>query len=258
MGDVTAVQLPLVLVQAYRPPLETYDGIVVSISGGKDSQVILGQVCGEAERAGVLDRVVAIHADTGAEWPQSAGHCAYLCEHYDVPLVVVHPRRPLPDSIRLRGMWPSATCRYCTSDHKRDPIAKWVRNRWPARGEPARVLIVSGERREESPRRARLPAFAVESRLTAGRREVHRWRPILDWPETMVWEEIRATGLRHHVAYDLGASRVSCILCVLASEKDLRIGAEHNPEFADLYLTIEREIDHTFRPNRSLADILAG
>ncbi len=244
---MTAHQIPI--------SLSTYDGVVVNLSGGKDSQVTLDRICAGAERAGVLGRVRAVHADTGSEWPQSAPHCAYLCGQYGVPFEVVRPRRPLAESIRRRGMWPSNPCRYCTSDHKRDPIAALVRRHWPARS-GARILVVSGERAEESPHRARLPAFAVDGRLTVSGRAVHQWRPILDLGEAQVWAEIERSGLRHHVAYDWGCRRVSCILCVLASENDLRIGAEHNPEMAKLYLRIEADIGHTFRHRRPLADIL--
>ena len=45
-----------------------------------------------------------------------------------------------------------------------------------------------------------------------------------------------------HVAYDWGCRRVSCVLCVLAAEGDLRIGAQHNPEMAQLYLALEVEM----------------
>ncbi len=253
----TAVSLPLILLPTWTPTLADYAGVVVCVSGGKDSQAILERVCEQAAREGVLDRVVAVHARTGAGWPQSEPHCAYLCEQYGIPLHVVLPLRPLPESIRRRGMWPSASCRYCTSDHKRDPIAKFIRRRWPARGkEDLRVLVVSGERREESPHRARLPEFAADRRLTAGRREVLHWWPILDLSTEEVFAEIRATGFPHHVAYDLGSTRVSCALCVLASENDLRVGAKHNPDLARLYLRLEEEMGHTFRPGRSLAEIL--
>ena len=235
--------------------LHTYDGVVVCVSGGKDSQVTLDRICAGAERAGVLGRVRAVHADTGSEWPQSAPHCAYLCGQYGVPFEVVRPRRPLAESIRRRGMWPSNPCRYCTSDHKRDPIEVMVRNHWPAHS-GVRILIVSGERAEESPHRARLPEFAVDGRLTVNGRDVYRWRPILEMGEAQVWAQIERSGLRHHVAYDWGCRRVSCVLCVLAAEGDLRIGAQHNPEMAELYLAIEVEMGHTFRHNRPLADIL--
>ena len=118
------------------------------------------------------------------------------------------------------------------------------------------MLVVSGERHEESPRRARLPAFAVDGRLTVGRREVHRQWLILDLGTQEVFAEIWATGFDRHVAYDLGATRVSCALCIPASERDLRIGARHNPDLAHLYLRLEVEMGHTFRSGKSLAEIL--
>lgn len=237
--------------------IEHFDEIIVSVSGGKDSQTALGLVCALAAGKGILNRVVAVHADTGAEWPQTEPHCRLLAGHYGIPLFVVRPARPLPESIRRRGRWPSAARRYCTSDHKRDPIARFVRMRRPA-GEPARILIVVGHRAEESPFRARLPEAEPDRRLTAGCREVWIWRPILKWSAEDVWRELHRQKLPRHIAYDLGVSRLSCSICVLASERDIRIGAAGNPDLAGKYLELERQMGHLFRPGRSLEEILQG
>lgn len=49
--------------------LGTYDYIVINTSGGKDSQAMMHMVVGMAIEAGVLDRVIAVHADLGrVEW----------------------------------------------------------------------------------------------------------------------------------------------------------------------------------------------
>jgi hypothetical protein len=52
--------------------------------------------------------------------------------------------------------------------------------------------------------------------------------------------------------------RLSCCFCVLSGEKELRIAGRLNPELAQTYLDLEVKIGHTFRHNRSLADILKG
>ena len=51
------------------PDLRCYDVILVNSSAGKDSQASLDVVAAAARRAGVLHRVVVVHADLGeAEW----------------------------------------------------------------------------------------------------------------------------------------------------------------------------------------------
>ena len=272
--------------------LGDYDAVAVSISGGKDSQTILGVVLALAREQSYGGKVVAIHADTGAEWPQSLPHCRMLCAHYGVPLLVAVPHRALPEHIErrcrmlaeqgkaggwpdaanryctahckvnaiqktVRAGWPSAKCRFCTSDCKRNPIQKEVRAQWPS-GLGVRVLSVTGERREESPHRAKLPALDPNKPLTVAGREVWNWRPILDYRLGDVWAHIASTGLPRHVAYDRGNERLSCAICVLAKESDIRNGAAECPELAERFLRIERETGHTFRHKRSLADILAN
>ena len=273
--------------------LGDYSAVVISISGGKDSQTIMGVIMAEVRAQSYGGAVLAVHADTGAEWPQSLPHCHMLCEHYGIPLKVALPFRALPQHIErrckmlaeqgrkggwpnmanryctahckvnaiekvIRAGWPSAKCRYCTSDCKRGPIQKVVRNAWPAGAAGAAILSVTGERRQESPHRAKLPEIEMNRPLTAGSRAVTNYRPILDYTLQDVWAHIAGTGLPRHVAYDLGNERVSCAICVLAKDGDIRNGAAECPELAEHFLRIERETGHTFRHKRSLAEILSG
>lgn len=270
-----------------------YSAVVISISGGKDSQTIMGVVMRLVREQSYGGQVIAVHADTGAEWPQSLPHCRMLCEHYGIELRVALPFRPLPAHIErrcrmlaeqgraggwpdmanryctahckvnaiekvIRAGWPSAQCRYCTSDCKRGPIQKVVRQAWPAGAAGAAVLSVTGERRQESPHRAKLPDMDRNKPLTAGGRTVTNWRPILDYRLEDVWAHIAATGLPRHVAYDRGNERLSCAICVLAKDGDIRRGAAECPELAEHYLRIERETGHTFRHKKSLAQILSS
>ena len=81
---------------------------------------------------------------------------------------------------------------------------------------------------------------------------------MLDFSETQIWETIAESGFGYHPAYDAGCSRVSCSICVLASEHDIRIGAQYNPDLARKYLEIEAKIGHRFWAGRSLEEILRG
>lgn len=54
------------------PSLTDYDVILVNSSAGKDSQASLDVVVEQARAAGVLDRVVVVHADLWCAW-RSAG-----------------------------------------------------------------------------------------------------------------------------------------------------------------------------------------
>ncbi|MFA6568128.1 MAG: phosphoadenosine phosphosulfate reductase family protein [Victivallales bacterium] len=249
--------------------LGNYSSIVISISGGKDSQTILGVVLGMAREQQYAGLITAIHADTGAEWPQSLPHCQMLCNHYGIKLHVAVPHRALPQHIERRCSmmaiqqprgkpgWPSPAQRYCTSDCKRAPIQKIIRMEFPA-GCGKTVLSVSGERRQESRNRVKLPWLEEDKPLCVKGRTVMRWHPILDYTLDDVWTHIKSTGLPRHIAYDKGNERLSCAICVLATDSDIRNGAKECPGLADHYLRIESEYGFTFKHKKSLSEILAG
>jgi 3'-phosphoadenosine 5'-phosphosulfate sulfotransferase (PAPS reductase)/FAD synthetase len=245
-----------------------YSAIVINISGGKDSQTIMGVVMAEVKKQAYSGDVLAIHADTKAEWPQSLPHCQLLCEHYRLQLIVAEPFRPLPEHIERRCImmaaqqprgkpgWPSPAQRYCTSDCKRAPIEKAVRASFPAKLGKS-ILTVTGERRQESAHRAKLSEVEPDKTLTAGYRSVTKWRPILDYTEEHVWSHIRATGIPRHIAYDLGNKRLSCAMCIMACEQDIRNGANARPDLAEMFLRIERETGFSFMHKKSLETILS-
>jgi 3'-phosphoadenosine 5'-phosphosulfate sulfotransferase (PAPS reductase)/FAD synthetase len=249
--------------------LGDYSAVVIAISGGKDSQTILGVVLAMAREQSYGGQIMAIHADTGAEWRESLPHCEMLCQHYGIPLKVALPHRALPDHIERRCLmmakqepcgkpgWPSPKQRYCTSDCKRTPIESAVRAEFSA-ALGKNIMVVTGERREESAHRAKLPEMDPDARLTAGLRTVTKYRPILNYTLAQVWAHIAATGLPRHVAYDRGNDRLSCALCVLASDGDIRRGAEARPDLSERFLRIERETGFTFRHKKSLAQILSS
>lgn len=236
--------------------LEAGAALVVSVSGGKDSQAMvdfLVQLVG-AMRLDLARRVVLVTADLGRmEW-DVADHLAKLAEHYGMELITVRPRRELIDSIAARGMWPSMKARYCTSDHKRDPIGKVIRALCRERGWST-VVHCTGERAEESPRRAKLGPWDQDHRLGTRTRAVFNWRPVLHLTIAQVWARIGASGLPAHPVYAEGMRRLSCAFCVFGSLGDLRIAKRLRPElFAEL-VALERRMGHTFRPSFALADL---
>lgn len=238
--------------------LTKFDILQISISGGKDSQVTLLKIIELAEKQNVRHRIRAVLSETGADWKESPEHCRYLCETLNVPFSIVYPTWTIPDYIDHRLRFPSAACRFCTS-LKTGSLDKAIRHLAPAKERECRILSITGERREESFHRAKLKEFELNKKLTAGNREVWNYRPILDYKVGKIWDDIHASGLKAHPAYEVyGNERLSCALCVLACENDIRNGATARPDLAERYLAVERKSGHTFRYRRSLADILAS
>ena len=252
---------------AMTPDLASYDVILVNTSAGKDSQAMLDLVYDEALRAGVVDRLVAVHADLGrVEWPGTAELAQEQAEHYGIRFEKIsRPQGDLLDHIESRGMFPSSTTRYCTSDHKRGQVRKVMTmlaaepdNVDRARGRRVRILNCMGFRRQESPARAKKEAF-VENGPASNKtvRQVDEWLPILEWSVEQVWERIRAAGTRHHPAYDAGMPRLSCSFCVLASRPALVRAVQLRPDLARTYAEVEARIGHRFTDAVSMADLIA-
>jgi 3'-phosphoadenosine 5'-phosphosulfate sulfotransferase (PAPS reductase)/FAD synthetase len=251
------VQIPAEVGQALR------DGatLVVSISGGKDSQAMLQALVAEhGARSEWTGPIVAVHADLGrAEWHQTPAIVEAQAAAAGVELHVV--QRAKGDLLQrleareeqVRGQdkpfWPSSAARYCTSDLKRDPIDKFLRTF-------DHVVCAVGIRRQESTGRASKPCWETRKRIVTQSRRALTWHPIIEWSEAEIWE---ALGGRHgdlvHPAYALGNDRLSCSLCVLASRADLERGAKHNPEYHQALIQLERRSGFTFTATLSVEEL---
>lgn len=244
------------------PNLAEYDVIVLNTSAGKDSQAMTDYVVRLAEAAGVKDRVIAVHCDLGrVEWQGTRELAEEHCRHYGIPLHVVRREKgDLLQQVRERGMWPDSANRYCTSDQKRDQVAKLhtsvTRTLSNQLGRRVRILNCMGLRAEESPARAKKEAFSVNKRQTNGKRLVHDWLPVHGWTVKQVWDTIKASGVRHHYAYDRGMPRLSCMFCIFAPKDALTIAGHENKPLLEEYVQIEAEINHTFRKDFRIAEVL--
>jgi 3'-phosphoadenosine 5'-phosphosulfate sulfotransferase (PAPS reductase)/FAD synthetase len=239
---------------------------VANFSAGKDSQAMLDYLVERCDQANVpRSRLVVAHADLGrVEWPGTRQLAEEQARHYGLQFVAVTRRQgDLLDHIEQRGRFPSPTVRFCTSDHKRSQIFILLTRltsqaiREGHRG-PVRILNCLGMRAEESPARARRPAFTPNEIASNSRRFVDDWLPLHAWTVAQVWERIRASGVRHHYAYDLGMPRLSCCFCIFSPRSALLLAGKHNPELLAEYVRVERKISHSFRLELPLADIQAA
>ncbi|MBZ0292433.1 MAG: phosphoadenosine phosphosulfate reductase family protein [Anaerolineae bacterium] len=265
-------QLPLFPVDDPDPLEETPDpltllrngaALVLSVSGGKDSDAMSHHVLDIRQSEGWPGDIVMVHADLGArvEWQQTPEYVRNLARRKGVPLHVVRWQHgDLIDRIwqryhkdPSRPCWPSAKMRYCTADLKRSPCNRWLRNHFPS----GDVICAMGLRAQESHARARRKTFTLRTDASAPTkgRYVYDWLPIHDWTETDVWDCIQRHGNVYHKAYTYGNQRLSCALCVLASLNDLINGAVHNPDTYREYCRIEAVTGYSFRKDFWLSDL---
>jgi len=226
-----------------------------------------------AEAQDSRDRLTVVHCDLGrVEWEGTAELAERQARHYGLRFEAVRNRNwsDLLERIESRGKWPDAQNRYCTSEFKTNQVKRLatamvadLRTARPItfRHRPVRILNCLGLRAEESPTRAKKVQFKhhdSRSGWTNGRRSVDEWLPIQDWTVADVWARIRASGVEHHPAYDLGMPRLSCSFCVLASKPALVLAAQQRPDLAAEYAAAEVRMDHRFRMGLSMAEIIAA
>jgi 3'-phosphoadenosine 5'-phosphosulfate sulfotransferase (PAPS reductase)/FAD synthetase len=158
-------------------------------------------------------------------------------------------------------MFPSAQHRQCTSDLKRAPIEKFIRN-WCKDNGKSLIVNCMGIRAEESVSRSKQNPFRFNERNSKSGREWYDWLPIFDWTIKEVWAEIESVGQKRHYAYDLGMSRLSCVFCIMSNKRDIQIAAKHNPELYQRYVATEERLGFTLlmsgKEKNWLRDIVEG
>jgi len=215
---------------------------VINHSGGKDSQAMAAVL-----RASIPEsQLLVVHANLGeVEWDGVVGHIEATIG--DLPLVVCrNERRGFLQMVSDRGMFPSPQQRQCTSDLKRNPIERTIRQHLKANPRFGGLIVnCMGLRAEESSSRASRPALRLNAGNSLAGREWYDWLPIHAMKLAEVWETIRAAGQQPHPAYARGMSRLSCRFCIMASDSDLRTAAEHSPQLFAKYVALERSTGRT-------------
>lgn len=230
-------------------------------SGGKDSQamrIIVREVVPK-------EQTVVIHASLGeVEWPGALEHAQAGAERDGFPFIVAHARKTFLEMVERRSTtrtdapcWPSASNRQCTSDLKRDPIARELRALLLRRGVSS-IVSCMGIRSEESASRAKAVTLGQNKRNSLAGRDWWDWLPIHSLTRAQVLQTIADAGEQLHPAYGMGNERLSCMFCIMGSRNDLRNAALRNPSMYRKYVEIERRTGYTMHQSRLSLPQLTG
>jgi 3'-phosphoadenosine 5'-phosphosulfate sulfotransferase (PAPS reductase)/FAD synthetase len=108
----------------------------------------------------------------------------------------------------------------------------------------AKILMISGERRQESKQRRGL-AEIVKHKGTKGTRRVTQWRPIVKWDEFSVWRLLERWSIKPHPCYYLGFGRCSCITCIYSENDQWATVREIDPDLIAKIAAYEKEFRTT-------------
>jgi len=235
----------------------SYDKVIVSYSGGKDS---LALVLAMLDLGVDKSRIELWHQHVDGkpgerglfDWPSTHGYVKATGEalgvavrfqwkdggiedemlrenantkgvyYEDADLNIVY----LPPSSRgkksTRKMFPQVSAdlsvRWCSAYVKIDVAARAINN--DPRFKNAKILYLTGERRQESSARSKY-AEVEPHRCNGKRRRADQWRAIIDWTEDQVWGVIEQHHVYPHPAYYLGYGRLSCQHCIFADNNQL-------------------------------------
>lgn len=233
---------------------------VINHSGGKDSQAMMISLVNQVPR----EQLLVVHSTLGQhEWPGAMEHAQQQASDAKVEFRVAQAGKSFFDMVDRRFIsrpevpcWPGDATRQCTSDLKRDPVKKVIRN-YAKEFSHTRIINCMGLRAQESAKRAKKPCYACDKKMSVAGRLVHDYLPIHKLSTEQVLQTISDAGQRLHYAYTVhGNDRLSCIFCFYASKQDLCNGARLFPELYAQYCWREVQTGYTFHISmRSLPDI---
>jgi len=268
----------------------SYDRTVIAFSGGKDSMACLLH----AIKSGCKNIELWHHEIDGREgstlmdWPVTPDYCRAVAEAFDIPIYFswltggferemtrqnqkkAATQYETPEGLMVAGgirgkeatrmMFPQVSgdlsVRWCSAYLKIDVMSIAIKNQ--DRFNHSRTLVISGERAEESPQRAKYQTFEpdrTDNRTGAAGRHVDRWRPIHGWSEAEVWAIIEKASVNPHPAYKLGWARLSCLSCIFGSANQWATIREIAPDRFNKIADYEEKFGKTIQRKKSVREL---
>lgn len=230
-----------------------YTSVIVSYSNGIDSTGALYWAIKHFPK----EMIYLVYCDTGCEYPKNITLFYKTAKFLNIkPVLLSDPRGFLGLLLHERMKFPDMKRRWCTGYLKTAVTDKWIRQH---RAQLAsKCLFLSGERRDESTGREKLPELEYHSTTLKTKRTgdfVCQWyRPCLDYHKEKMFEQGRELRLKPHPCYEY-IGRCSCMFCMFMPDRHASENIKRYPEIAAEYVRAEIKLQHTWKKTRSLQSL---
>jgi hypothetical protein len=277
-----------------KPNLNDYDRILIAFSGGKDSIASYLHLidCGVDPKKIELHHHLVDGREGSAlfDWPCTESYCREVARIFGLPIYfswlegglereMCRDNQPKArtwfetpnDGLKSTGgkgkpgsrrRFPAKsanlTQRWCSSYAKIDVMSAAIAGQ--SRFNHTWTLVVTGERAEESPGRAKYAEFEEhrsDRRSGNLRRHVDHWRPVHQWGRNRVWERMAIEGIVAHPAYHLGFGRLSCQRCIFGSPNQWATNFHISPAETQRMADYEEDFQFTLDRKFSLPELAA-
>lgn len=275
--------------------IHSYDKYIVSFSGGKDSTATFLYLLDNGipkDKIELWHQEIDAREQTFFDWEITPDYCRRFAEAFGVKIYFQWKqggflRELMRDNsltapnffecedgtigksggktgnLTTRHKFPALSSnlkiRWCSSYLKIDVCKAALINQPRFRG--IRTLVLSGERAEESPARAKYKVFEPDSADLRHGKEYFRYidhlRPVLHWTEAEVWAILKRYRVRAHPCYYLGWSRCSCKFCIFGNKDQFASANLISPCQTDRIIRMEKDFKFTMKPGINLLSFLS-